>query len=557
MAALAAILLTGCVTVPSSGPVESGLTGPAPVAREPLVRPIANPPLPGMTQLEVVAGFLGATAAVGDDFQVARQYLTEQASQAWNPGAGVTVVAVDSQELSQAGAAVRADFDQVATVSASGVLNRQPAAGSSWTLPMESVDGEWRISQAPDGLLLTSEEFQRAFEARSTYFLDPGGSTAVPDMRVVPRTGRQALATALVAALLAGPSQWLAPAVSSAIPGGMQLALGAVPVANGVARVDLQGPPLASDRALVEQFGAQFAWTLRQVPGLVAMEVSVNGRAVPLQQDRGPVQLAVFDGYTPDVIEGGAPLYGLTQAGTFAAVQDGAVRELDRPGIAGMPPASSVAVDPSGQVIAGAAADRSGMLLGALRPEGSALQTIGGQVGSGPSIDAAQRVWWCDGQGRVLVAAADGSGQFAAAVVPVAGAAGPVRLIRPSRDGTRAALLVGDGPARSVLIGVVVAGADGLRIEGVSALGSTGGAGDLAWHDADEITVLLPGSGAMDRVDLLGNRTVSFAVPQEALSVTDAPDDAIALGLGDGSAGWLTGNGVRIVEGLRAPAYPG
>ena len=155
MAALAAVLLTGCVTVPSSGPVESGLTGPAPVAREPLVRPIANPPLPGMTQLEVVAGFLGATAAVGDDFQVARQYLTEQASQAWNPGAGVTVVAVDSQELAQAGAAVRADFDQVATVSASGVLNRQPAAGSSWTLPMESVDGEWRISQAPDGLLLS------------------------------------------------------------------------------------------------------------------------------------------------------------------------------------------------------------------------------------------------------------------------------------------------------------------------------------------------------------------------------------------------------------------
>lgn len=556
-ALLGCMLLAACVAAPTSGPVQHGLSGPAPANVEPLVRPLANPPRPGMTPPEVVAGFVNAAAAVGDDYRIAREYLTDEADQAWDPGAGVAVMESESPELVESDGAVVADYLQVGSVSSSGVYtDLAPAARASSEFRMAQVEGEWRIAAAPAGLLLDEGGLQTAFEARHTYFLDPSGTVAVPDVRLVPRTGTQALATALVAALLAGPSQWISPAVRTAIPQGVQLAIGAVPVTDGVARVELQGPEVTLDEASIEQFGAQFAWTLRQVPDLTSMEISVDGRPVAFQDQRGPVSLEHFAGYDPDVVQGAARLYGLTEDGRFALVEDDDVLPLSADG-AEAPPASSVAVAPRGSTLAGASADASSMLIGSVASSGPPPQVIPATVAAGPSIDGRGRVWWVDPSGAVRVARSDGDGQLRVDAVDVVGAAGPVLQVRPSRDGTRAALIIGPRTHPRVHLGVIAAADPLVRIEGLRPLDGERDAVDVAWHSAAELTVLLPSIGLVERHDLMGSTVAAFAVPETATTVTDAPQDTVVLSLADGTAGRLTGNGVRIIEGLRAPAYPG
>jgi hypothetical protein len=553
--AVVVLVLSGCVGIPSSGPVEPGLPGPVPDATDPLVRPIANPPRSGMTPLEVVEGFLNAAGAIGDDYRVAREYLAPDAARQWDPGAGVAVGDDDGPQLSLASAVVTARFQQQATVSSSGVLLPQEPAPATASFPMVSFEGEWRIAQAPPGLLLSQRQLDRSFAVRQVYFLDPSGTICVPDVRLVPLTDAEALATALVSALLAGPSEWLSAGVTSAIPEGMELALGAVPVSDGVARVDLQGPAMSGDAGVLERFGAQLAWTFGQVPGVTAMEVTLDGRPLPILEERGPVPLAAFQRFDPNVLLGVTPLYGVTPEGQFAVVEGEAVRAL-RPAD-GAERAASIAVAPGSAAVAGRAADESGILVAA--PAQGQLALIAGAVAVGPRIDGRERIWWTDAAGRVLLApltGADGAVPTAVEVV-VESPGGRVLAIRPSRDGTRAALLVDDGSERVLRVGVVSADDGRASIAGLRTLPVAGSATDVAWRDADALTVLIAGKGLVQRLDLLGSVGASFAVPEAATSVTDAPGADVVLGLADSTAGRLTGDGVRVVSGLTAPAYPG
>jgi hypothetical protein len=550
---LTALLVAGCVGVPSSGPVEPGLPGPVPEAPDPLVRPIANPPEPGMSRSDVVAGFLAASAAIGDDYQVARLYLSPEAAGAWDPGAGVVVIDEEGVMLAEDGSAVTAQFVQRASVSSSGVLVQQAPAPGALAFPMADVEGEWRIAVAPEGLVLTGRQLDRAFEMRNVFYLNPPRASAVPDVRLLPLTDAEALATALLSALLAGPSDWLAPGVASAIPEGMELALGAVPVADGVAQIDLQGPAVAGDGQGLEQFGAQLAWTLQQVPDVTAMVVTLDGRPLPLLDERGPVPLSAFERYDPDVVIGTPRLYGLTSEGAFAVVAGDQLEPV--PGdVGGLPPASSVAAAPRSALVAGATADATGLV--GLAPDREGPLQIAAAVASGPSVDGLDRLWWVDQQGRVLQT--DPRAGAVPREVPLLGSPGAVRAVRPSRDGTRIAVLVGDGADRQLFLGVVAAGdAAAAQVRGLRALEVPGEVLDVAWRAADEVSVLSAGPHLVQRLNLLGSVRASFAVPEDAVTIADAPGVVVALGLSDGTAGRLTGDGVRIVAGLSAPAYPG
>ncbi len=87
LAALAAALaVAGCVSVPNAGPVLS-----YPMAQQTSgqngqnLQVIAAGPGNNWTPDEIVTGFLTAAAAIGDQQQVAKAYLTPQASKSWNP----------------------------------------------------------------------------------------------------------------------------------------------------------------------------------------------------------------------------------------------------------------------------------------------------------------------------------------------------------------------------------------------------------------------------------------------------------------------------------------
>ena len=85
-------MVAGCVTVPTSGHVQSvNVTQGNAGGGQYYLQPIPAAPGKGWTPEQIVSGFLAANASFANDHAVARQYLTQYASQHWRPGLAVTV----------------------------------------------------------------------------------------------------------------------------------------------------------------------------------------------------------------------------------------------------------------------------------------------------------------------------------------------------------------------------------------------------------------------------------------------------------------------------------
>ena len=87
-AALAAVvaMLAGCASVPTEGPVRSGVD--AADRRGDAIDLPAERPRPGATPRAIVSGFIEAMASSTD---IARLYLTTQAAKDWRPETGTTI----------------------------------------------------------------------------------------------------------------------------------------------------------------------------------------------------------------------------------------------------------------------------------------------------------------------------------------------------------------------------------------------------------------------------------------------------------------------------------
>lgn len=119
-----------------------------------------------------------------------------------------------------------------ATVDSLGVYSERSGEGQAkLDYSFTKVDGEWRITSAPDGIVLEQSLFETVFDEHALQFFDPQWSTFVPDLRWFP--SGSSTATRVVTALLDGPSAWLAQSVTTAFPDGTKLARSSVPVTNG------------------------------------------------------------------------------------------------------------------------------------------------------------------------------------------------------------------------------------------------------------------------------------------------------------------------------------
>lgn len=237
-------------------------------------------PLPGDKPEAIISGFLNSLLQSPLTFSVARQYLTEEARTKWQPSRRTYVY--ENGTLVQE---VRTNFAQL-TVGPAVELDSRGAwlgdlsggAGQTFQLRLEQEGEEWRISELPDALIVPRSHFDNRFERFYLYFVDPTGKTLVPEPVYLP-SGVQT-ATLLVAGLLEGPAPDLRSVQRSYIPQDTTLDL-SVLVADGVAEVALDDTILGVRGTQLELMLAQLGWTLRQVPGVNEMKVTVDGAPAP------------------------------------------------------------------------------------------------------------------------------------------------------------------------------------------------------------------------------------------------------------------------------------
>ncbi len=124
--------------------------------------------------------------------------------------------------------------------------------------------------------MVAEYSFTSFYQPYDLYFVG-NGSSLVPDPIYLPSLSNPAnVASALMKALLNGPSEWLKPAVSSAIPPNTRLSVDSVTITDGIAEVPLSDSVLALPDPQRSLLAAQIVYTLKQVGGVKGVAIKVN-----------------------------------------------------------------------------------------------------------------------------------------------------------------------------------------------------------------------------------------------------------------------------------------
>lgn len=271
---MSVLLLSGCASLPSNLDIEIGPELSTPDQQELSFYSPASP-LPGASPSEIVSGFLSAGTGPQNDYQVAREYLTDGFASRWRPGEQ-TLIRVGGYEIQSPSDSVQVVSVLVgARVNEDGSYENIAPTDTDLRFRLTQENGEWRISSAPDLTVVTVPVFEVVFSQFPIYFLDSTASQLVPDVRWFPK--RSSTPTQLVSALLNGPAAWLSESVLSAIPAGTKLQVNAVLVQEGKALVDLDATALAADNRQRGLLLTQLRSTLLQLPGIVDVSVLIAG----------------------------------------------------------------------------------------------------------------------------------------------------------------------------------------------------------------------------------------------------------------------------------------
>jgi hypothetical protein len=511
----ALLLLSGCASIPDRGPVERGDAVSSEVPSEVVYTP--SGPVADSSQEKILRDFLAAGTGPQDNYAVARQFLAGSFADDWDPRASVTVRPGDGSTTRTGDTDLEYAFVTSATVDQGGHY-----VPSSSTVPTTLAysfvreGGQWRISEAPDGTVLSPATFQSVFRAHAVYFYDPTFTYLVPDERWF--LARSSTSTRIASALLAGPSAWLQGAVVSAFPDGTELSLTAITVADGTARVDLTSDALGATDDAVARMQAQLLASFSTLSTVTAVELSVEsapldvpdlGRAAPLRDpgvDARPLVLVQGElGFASRSAL--APVEGLSAA------------------VAALSPTSVELAGDLSRAAVGTA--RGSVLVGA---DGSSLLVDERPGLVAPSLDGAGWLWSvpADDSRSVVAWSPDGTPQAVASTLP---AGDRVVTFRVSRDGTRALVLLDDdGSARLLVVALLrdsrqVPTALGPPIELVAPSGTPV---DATW--ADQLTV-----ATLTRSDDATRATLS-EVGGASVTAGRPGDDATTIAGGTGLA---------------------
>jgi hypothetical protein len=561
-AAAVAMVVSACSGVPSSSSPEviHPAEGDPSVAGQPLITP-----RPGVEAREIVKEFLRANVGEPDDPRGAHLFLTPAQQSKWSdntvailrqpPDVGVGVSMAHNRTQ------VTVTGTQVGRLAADGTYTPEPAGtgghGEPWknTFTLALVDGQWRISDLPDGLIVTVADFAAAYlPARKLYFFDLQEEHLVPDLRYSALTGDQAITSWQLTQLLGGPRAQLDSAVRTEVPS--QIALSARPsvkvtAAGPLISVELPGSSQL-DPLTKRKLAAQLMATFGQVQAQAVMTITDGGRPIDIPSIPQRFRKSDFSAATGLFGSIQPPVFYVDGQGRLVDAKGKVLAANDKP-FKGPPgpgphPLSSVAVaarnSDNYEVAAttGSGASQAlwvGKLVTSLRKAA---------VGAGPLT----RPSWAPGLTEAWVASGGNLFRVSdrAKVIPVQTGLpeGRIKALRFSSDGTRLALLVqGKTGGAQLWIAAVVRGSGTVRLDSAQPITTSSYAlSDVAWNDDTTLYVIgrdPSGNPGIWSIQVDG----SNLQPRPSGGLPTAPD-SITAAPGGGMPAWVSAGGAVFQE---------
>ncbi|OQO92377.1 hypothetical protein B1813_09220 [Saccharomonospora piscinae] len=499
MAALAAflgaVLVTGCAAIPTESQPKAI---PRPDAGQ-ATQEIPEPEL-GLDPLSVVREFVRNSVQPANDHAASRAYLNRRLREEWQPDSSLMVVEDEFGTVYAPEAEQPEDpNERVIALRATSLGRLAPdssfiAGESAVREPVRvrrQADGEWRIVDPPDSIVITESDFADAYLTVPVYFFSPDSTAVVPDLRYVVARPQSGLPARVIDLLLSGPSDGLSGAVRN--PLGDAATLGSnVTISNdGALVVPLTG---LGDESVQERelMAAQIVRSLQYVTTSRVKLLSDGTALVPGQPEWRPSDLPAYD----TVSSPSSELPGLmTVNGRVRSLATGA--PIEGPAGSGAYDVVSAAQAINGQQLAVVERSADGVRL-RIGDYG-----VAGQIVDLPADSLTRPTWrppatkddksaelWtvADGE-RVTRVQRDPNGQWVTQRVNASELSdvGSITGLRLSRDGSRAALIV-DG--QLVVASVVRTPAEAtLRAPRVLQEDRLNSVVDVDWIDQDTLVV--------------------------------------------------------------------
>ena len=242
-AAMVVALVAGGCSIPFGLPTSGSVRQLSPVENQPH-RVFSSPegPVDGAGPESIVKGFLAAlpTGIQSDGFAVAKSYMTKRAFAGWDFNASVSIYKGSPvyDRVDDEGSGKRTALDLttecIGSLDAHGIFSvTEQDCGSGYRterFELAKVRGQWRISKAPAGIVISSDDFMQVYRQVVIYQFPLAKGVPVPDNRWF---GWRNWRTLALKELLKGPPAWLRDSVTNFNTAKVSLAVDAVQQVKG------------------------------------------------------------------------------------------------------------------------------------------------------------------------------------------------------------------------------------------------------------------------------------------------------------------------------------
>ena len=385
--------------------------------------------------------FYHASATPDSDYEAARAYLTEGASAAWDPsGQKLVVDSIGMTTLpgSSVGQRSYSVHGEVVGVVRSGGSYSPERGDYEATIDMEMVDGQWRISSLPEGVVFERTELRNQYQPYNLYFFDQDDRELVTDRRWV-HSRRETLASDLIGLLMEGPSERLRPALTGSLPSSVSYTgeQDGAYTFTGFAGVS------EDERA---RFAAQVVWTLATAGVTGPYELKADGQ--PLIDGTDVLDTDDFISASPLVeTVGETKLYALA-GGKIVRVDERSTQPVEGSlGAASDVIFADIAKDGEWAAIFGKPGDAEDDIFRVGKFDGSEAEVMRAGTFTRPAFEPDAAAVWTVADGkrilRTVQSAATGSLTTGEVKVELPdGVDGNISVLRLSRTGTRVVMVI-------------------------------------------------------------------------------------------------------------------